>query len=157
MRQKLQRVELEWVEMPRRIRDLLKTVTLTADVMFVNGIDFLTTLSHSLRLRATEHIPSRTAKQLGRYIMKRVKLCAFGGFCIRVILMDMEFEKVKDEVELVELNTTAAREHVGEIERSIRVVKKRCRCVYTSPPFAYYHKQLVIHMVYFGTQQARSV
>ena len=51
--------------------------------------------------------------------------------------MDMEFEKVKDEIALVELNITAAREHVGEIERSIRVVKERRRCVYTSLPFAY--------------------
>ena len=63
--------------------------------------------------------------------MKIVKLYALGGFRVRVILMDMEFEKVKDEVALVELNTTAAREHVGEIKRSIRVVKERCRCVYT--------------------------
>ena len=50
VRQKPQRVEPEWVEIPRGIRDLLKTVTLTADVMFVNVIAFLTTLSHSLHV-----------------------------------------------------------------------------------------------------------
>ena len=98
MRQKPTRVEPEWVEIPREIRELLRTFTLTVDVMFVNGIAFLTTLSRSLHLhlRTTEHIPSRTAKQLGRSIMKIVKLYMLGGFRVRVILMDMEFEKVKD-------------------------------------------------------------
>ena len=36
--------------------------------------------------------------------------------------MDQEFDKVVNEVELVEVNTTAAQEHVGEIERCIRTV-----------------------------------
>ena len=45
-------------------------------------------------------------------------------------MMDMEFENVKDEkgMELIDVNTTAAREHVGEIERGIRYLKERCRC-----------------------------
>ena len=38
--------------------------------------------------------------------------------------MDREFEPVKDSVPIVEINTTAAREHVGLIERRIRVEKK---------------------------------
>ena len=79
VRQKPERVELEWAEIPRGIRELLKTVTLTVDIMIVNGIDFLTTLSHSLHLRTIEHIPSRTVKQLGRFIIKIVKLYTLGG------------------------------------------------------------------------------
>ena len=94
--------------------------------------------------------------------MKIVKLYALGGFRVRVILMDMEFEKVKDEVELVELNTTAAREHVGEIERSIRQRKVQM-CLHQPPLrllpqaagdthgiFCHPHAQC-------GTQQAGSV
>ena len=40
-------------------------------------------------------------------------------------MMDMEFEKVKEQegMELVDVNTTAAREHVGKIERGIRYRK----------------------------------
>ena len=46
------------------------------------------------------------------------------------IMMDIEFEKVKDQkgMELVDVNTTAARKHVGEIERCIRYLNERCRC-----------------------------
>jgi hypothetical protein len=41
--------------------------------------------------------------------------------------MDIEFKKLKDRMPYVVLNTTAAREHVGEIEWKIRVVKVRAR------------------------------
>ena len=44
--------------------------------------------------------------------MKVVYGYARGGFVVNLILMDMEFEKVKDALPLVEVNTTAAREHV---------------------------------------------
>ena len=49
---------------------------------------------------------------------------------MRTIMTDIEFEKDKDNegMELVDVNTTAAREHVGEIERGIRYLKERCRC-----------------------------
>ncbi len=39
-----------------------------------------------------------------------------GGEIINVMLMDMEFEKLVDLLPSVSINTTAAREHVGEIE-----------------------------------------
>ena len=46
-------------------------------------------------------------------------------------MMDMEFEKLKDgpDMELIDLNTTAACEHVREIEKAIRIIKKRARYV----------------------------
>ena len=43
--------------------------------------------------------------------------------------MDMEFECLKDKIEGATVNTAAAREHVGEIERTIQVIKERCCCV----------------------------
>ena len=45
--------------------------------------------------------------------MKIFKLYAIGGFVVRNVLMDGEFEKVKPEVELLDINIFAAREHVG--------------------------------------------
>ncbi len=46
---------------------------------------------------------------------------------MQTALMDMEFEKLRDMLPNVTLNTTAAREHVGKIERKIRVMKERAR------------------------------
>ena len=46
-------------------------------------------------------------------------------------LMDKEFDKIEDLVGLLETNIVAARDHVGEIEKGIRLIKERIRCVTT--------------------------
>ena len=143
------RVETEFIPIPRDFYELHKFVTLTADVMFVNGIAFLTTLSRKIRMFTAEHIPTRTGPQLISSLTKVAKLYSRGGFIVRVILMDMEFEKVADDFDLIQVNTTAAREHVGEIERGIRVVKERARAVVSTLPYDLLHKQLVVHLIYF--------
>ena len=38
--------------------------------------------------------------------------------------MDMEFEKVSNDLDLVQVNTIVDIYHMGEIERGIRVIKE---------------------------------
>ena len=57
-------MEPEYLEIPDDFRKLHRYVTLTGDVMFVNGYPFLVTLSRNIRLFTVELLPSRTAKQL---------------------------------------------------------------------------------------------
>ena len=85
--------------------------------MFVNGIPFLNTFSRDIRFGTAEHVPSLTAKQLAKYLMKVVKLYVKGGFFACNVLVDGIFEKAKPEISLVDINISAAREHVAEIER----------------------------------------
>ena len=151
VRQKPQRVEVEYVAIPRDIYSLHRFVTLTADIMFVNGVAFLITLSRQIRLVTIEHVPSRTALQLSNSLTKVKQLYGRGGFTVKIILMDMEFTKIENDMEDVVINTTAAREHVGEIERQIRTVKERARCVISTLPYKYLHHQLIIHLIYFVT------
>ena len=49
--------------------------------------------------------------------------------------MDMEFEKVRDKLAIIEVNKTAAREHVPAIERQIHLIKERVRCTTSDFPF----------------------
>ena len=63
-------------------------------------------------------------------------------------MMDMEFEKVKDLVPLVEINTTAAREHVGYIEKKIRHLKEKVRAVTSEFPFKWIPILVMIQTVY---------
>ena len=115
-RRKPERVREEYMKIPRDFYCLHKFVTLAEDVMFINIIPFLVTFSRNIRLITVEHVPTRTEGQLAKYLMKMAKLSARGGFVIILFLMDMEFEKNKDKVALVEVNTTAVRNHAGEIE-----------------------------------------
>jgi hypothetical protein len=65
-------------------------------------------------------------------------------------MMDQEFNKVKDACEMVELNTTVALEHVGEIERYIHTIKK-CSCtLMLDLPYTKLPRHVVIHLVYFA-------
>ena len=82
-------------------------------MMFVNGIAFFTTISRDIRLLNYEHVPTQTAKQLSRLLIKIVLLYARGDFIIRDIIMDRELEKIKDNIGLVDVNTTTTREHVA--------------------------------------------
>ena len=117
VRQSPERVVPEYLETPQDFYRLRHFFTLTADVMFVNGIPFFTTLSRDIRFGTAENVPSCTANDLDKSLMKIVKLYAVGGFVVCNVLMDGEFEKVKPEVELIDINISSVREHVGKIER----------------------------------------
>ena len=109
---------------------------------------FLVTYSRSIKLTTTEYIPTRTAGQLAKSLMKVVYGYARGGFVVNLALMDLEFEKIKDELPLVEVNTTAAREHVPEIERRIRTIKERVRSATSDFPFDPIPMMVLIQTVY---------
>ena len=66
--------------------------------MFVNGVPFLVTFSQNIRLFTVELLLSRTDAQHSSHLMKVFKLYARGGFSIRDILMDQEFDKVVEKM-----------------------------------------------------------
>ena len=87
-REKPQRVEADFVEIPRDFYVLHKFVTLVGDVMFVNNIPlFLLTLSRKLKFGTVEFLPNRTAPQLGKSLTKVLRLYALRGFIVRMILI----------------------------------------------------------------------
>ena len=87
--------------------------------------------------------------QLSSPLDKIIRLYASRCFTVCVILMDMKFKKVMDELDLVTVNTSAARKHVAEIECGIRVTKERSRVIIANTPFKFLHKHVVMHLVYF--------
>jgi hypothetical protein len=95
---------------------------LVADVMFVNGLPFLVTSSRELSLVTIEYLPSRTAKCLVHTLQRVFRIYGTAGFTVQVAMMDMEFEKLRDMLPKVTLNTTAARAHIGEIKWKIKVI-----------------------------------
>jgi len=79
--------------------------------MFVNGLEIFATLGRDIIFGTAEHVPSRTAKQLAKSLIKIVKLYLNGGFFARTVIMVGEFEKIKSEVDAaVNINISAARE-----------------------------------------------
>ena len=115
-----ERVITDYVAIPRDFLKLHTHVTLVADVMFVNNIPFLVTLSRGIKFVTAEHVRSRTAKQLAKSIKRVMQLYGRAGMIVQTVLMDMEFDKTVDELsDRTVVNTSAAQEHVAEIERQI--------------------------------------
>ncbi len=69
------------------------------------------------------------------------------GFIVQVTLMDMEFEKLKDVLPNITINTTAAREHVGEIETKIQVIRERVRGTMATLPYLTLPKIMIIELM----------
>jgi hypothetical protein len=134
---------------PSSFVQLHKYVTIVADVMFMNGLPFLVTFLRGLSLVTIEHLQLRTAKRLVNTLERVFRIYATAGFVIQTALMDMEFEKLRTMMPHVALNTTAAREHVGEVERKIRVIKERARGTFNTLPYKKLPKLMVIELLHF--------
>ena len=76
--------------------------------MSVNGLPFLITLSTKIKMFTAKYTPTQTAVQLSISLSKKVKLYARNVFVVNVVMTDMEFEKVADNIGNTEVNTTAA-------------------------------------------------
>ena len=68
---------------------------------------------------------------------------------VRYVLINGEFEKIRPLLPLILCNTTAAREHVAEIEQKIRVVKERGRGTMATLPFLHVPRRMKIELIYF--------
>ena len=140
---------MDYVVVPRSLIEQNKMVTLVADVFFVDGTAFLMTVSRRIKFITSEHVPVRAAKSLAEHIDQVVQVYARAGFTIRTILMDGEFEKIKDLVPRLECNTSAVKEHMSEAEQGIRTIKERVRGLITMLPFEHILGQMKIEFIYF--------
>ena len=116
---KVKRPRESEVSIPREVAERLKYLTLAADVFFVDKIPFLITMSRKLQFVTAEFTPSRTAAKLAEHLKKVLRVYRRVGYVVRYMFMDGEFEKIKPLMPTVVCNTTAANEHVTDIERKI--------------------------------------
>jgi hypothetical protein len=98
-----QPVLTDYVQIPKEILELTKDVILAVDVMFVDGILFVVSLSRKIKFTTSEYVPRRS-----KSLKKIINIYNHRGFNVVTALMDREFEPLRDEVPEVTLNTTAA-------------------------------------------------
>jgi hypothetical protein len=134
--------------LPTETMKRYRMVTLCIDVMYVNKIPMLVSLSRDIKFGAVEDIPNRTSAVLLNGIRKIIKLYKRAGFQVVAALMDGEFEVLRGELSDlgVALNVAAPDEHVGDIERYIRTIKERMRAMYNTLPFERVPHRMIIEM-----------
>ena len=82
------------MKVPREIVEKHKRVRLFIDIMFVNRILFLYTISKELKFRMSTHMSTLTKESLLQSIQEVVALCKQKNFIIEYIDADLQFECV---------------------------------------------------------------
>ncbi len=137
------------VTIPRKIIERNRHVWLAADVMFVDGLAFIVTVSRDIKFITAQYLPTRTSTDLAGSLRKTIQLYQRGGFRVQTLLLDGEFDKVAKLLPEVVVNTTSAGEHVGDIERHIRTVKERGRGLMNTLPYTRMPPRMVLELIYF--------
>ncbi len=142
-------VVADYVAVPCLLVEQNKVVMMAVDVFFVDGTAFLITVSRRIKFITTEHVPVRMATNLSKHLTWVLQVYERAGFRVRTILMDGEFEKVRDLIPRIECNMTAAKEHVSKAECTIRMVKEQTRGLLGTLPFQHLPRRMKIEFIYF--------
>lgn len=143
---------VEFQPLPAELMRQYSKVTLCADIMSVNKILFLVTISRNIKFGTATMIADKRQKTVFSALRDVCKVYKTRGFRVETMLMDGEFNCHRgDLADLgVTVNPASADEHVGDIERYIRTVKERVRCICNTLPFTRLPNRVVIEMVYFS-------
>ena len=114
---------------PQQILRTYKNITLCTDIIFINKIPFLVTLSHHIKFLTIESLANRQITIISKKIKEVIQIYKHQGFQVAAILADQEFKPLR--ANLPTLNTSAQDEHQPDAKRHIRSIKDRVRSMYS--------------------------
>ena len=126
------------IPIPNNVKLEYKDVTLCADLFFINNNPFLTTITKGLMYPTVELLPDRLFNTLADGIINVIGFYRSKGFNIQYVLTDGEFKAIRDVVldeANTDLNTAAPNEHIPEVEKNVRTIKDRVRCMLHGMPY----------------------
>jgi hypothetical protein len=145
-------VVTDYVNVPEDVMSVHKRITLAADIMYVNKIPFMLTVSRVIQFTTIEKLNNKQDSTLVAAVTQVCRLYERRGFEIHICMMDNKFELIRGSLLLnrIALNTCAPGEDMPEIERKIRTVKERIRGVVHTLPFQWLPNLLVVHVALFS-------
>lgn len=152
-RKKVSHVDITAARIPKEIMARHKEVIVCFDVMHLNGIALVVSISRALKFCTTEALENRRSETLLASIRNIKMTYGRRGFLVTQIAAENEFSSLDSHLANVgiALNTEARDEHVPEIERHIRTLKDRCRSTYTMLPFQRIPARMLVELVYCMT------
>ncbi len=139
------------VSIPMELRDAQHNVCLCIDVMFVNGMPFLTSISKNIKYRMAMWLPTRTVNDITSLVKSLLKLYQAASFRVAEVSGDQEFKPVLKALQedgwSFKTNLASAQEHVPEAERNNRVLKERIRATYHGVPYKALPRAVLVYLV----------
>ena len=113
--------------LPLGIVEQYHDVILAVDILYINKLLFIATISRYIHFRTVEFLCNQKSTMLNKHIKQVNRLYQQRGFCPIYALMDGQFEPLcRDLAEMgIQLNTVSNDEHIPEIEHQIRTLKER--------------------------------
>ncbi len=149
VRRETPHVKTQFAHIPPVIMARYHNVTIAVDIMFINKFPFFVSISRNIKFGTVELLKNRKADTLMGCVKSINRLYAQRGFKIRHLLGDVEYEPLRGELTEIGIafNPAAANEHVPEIERYVRTLKERTRCVYCTLPFLRIPAVMLVELV----------
>ena len=116
---KIETVISDYVAIPEQIKDKMKRIELSVDVMFVNKIPFMISFGNNMKFTTIENVVDQKADTLFKALRSIKSVSTNKNIFIKTLFVDNKFEVVRDNLqeELLNPNTTKADEHIPQIER----------------------------------------
>ena len=126
--------------------------SLCIDIMFVNGLAFLVSISKGYNVLVVRYLNDRKMSTVELAVKQTIASYSKHDVIIKMIVCDGEsaISALKASIEGVgvQLEQASKNEHVASIERAIRQIKERVRAFLHSLPFQA-TKEITIYLVYY--------
>ena len=141
-------VNNQFTELPPTKLDYYRSVQLAANVMYVNNVPFLTSISNHMHCGTPNAVDNMKAQVLEVRLMNIIKSYAIRGFSVGEIFPCIQFKCVKYMNNLLVITRTFYRgEHVNHIEHYHRVIEERELCYYEMLPFNSLPRMMMVHLM----------
>jgi hypothetical protein len=125
-------------------------VTLAADILFINRLAFLVTISRNVKFSTCEFLKDMKANTILHGILQVIGLFQSHGFTVTHLLLDEQVGSIQSGLisHNIVSNIIGCTEHVPEAERRIRTIKERARSTIATLPFKYIPRQMMVELIY---------
>lgn len=150
VRLKADHVDLRFSPVPSELLRRHKAETVFFDVMYVQGMPFLSAIIRGLKFCTAQALENRRDGTILECLEKINNISDPRCFVVMRAAGDNEFASLETRLGAtgITLNTVARDEHVPEIERHIRTLKERCKAVFNTLPFRKMPARMVAELVY---------
>ena len=137
------------VPIPATIMAHYRKIVLHIDVMKVNKMPFLVTISRAIKFGTVAWLKNAKADTLLEQIKTVRNTYIKRGFLLDFVEVDGQFEPLRGALAGmgITLNKCSREEHVPVAERRIRTLKERCRCIFNTLPFTKLPGMLTVQMI----------
>eukprot|EP01040_Poterioochromonas_malhamensis_P013796 gene13796-15214_t len=148
-------INVEFINKPTTETQVLHT-----DIMFIDSLPYLISISTPMNLLLATSLDSRAKEDIAPAIINHINTYKSEGFTVKMVLCDGEGGIIVAKELLNEngviLNLSPSSQHVPSVERSIRTIKERMRCILASLPFRV-PKSFMKHLVNYVINKINSL